>query len=210
MLFLSPLGLAQDPLKTLPNNYRTIFENDSVAVIRAHYVPNEKVSIPDHPAVTTVFVYLNNSGEVRPPTVLGAFRIDPAVAGTNRVENLSDPPSDFLLVELKQVSLQLPEPFTGPAPQSLNVDQDSLAFSAPTLQIERIVCTAPCPVNTSTSPSLLIALTPFQASAGDAQAPAALDTGAVQWLPPLQAPTITLNAEAPAHLLRILLPPNTH
>ena len=172
LLILSPLGLAQDPLKTLPNNYRLIFENDSVAVIRVHYGPHEKVPAHDHPALTTISVYLNDSGQVRfartgeqpilrPPTTLGAFRIAPAIAETHSVENLSDTPSDFLLVELKHVSLQLPQPFTGPAPQSLNLDRDSLAFSAPTLQVERIVCTAPCPVDTSTSPSLLIALTPF-------------------------------------------------
>ena len=80
---------AQDPLVTLPQNYQLVFENADVRVIRAHYGAHEKVPVHDHAAFATVFVYLNDSGQVRidhveggkvdsvvrPPTVKGAYRV---------------------------------------------------------------------------------------------------------------------------------------
>ncbi len=38
---------AQDPLKTLPNNYRSVFDNADLTVIRAHYGPHEKIPVHD-------------------------------------------------------------------------------------------------------------------------------------------------------------------
>ena len=87
--FVPLAAAAQDPLVTLPSNYRSIFDNADVAVIRAHYGPHEKIPVHDHTAFSTIFVYLNDSGQVRidhaedgkvdsvvrPPTVKGAYRV---------------------------------------------------------------------------------------------------------------------------------------
>ena len=99
---------AQDPLVTLPNNYRSIFDNSSVTVIYAHYGPYEKIPVHDHSSLSTVFVYLSDSGPVRidhaeetpfsvirPPTVKGSFRVAAGQAERHSIENLGDTSSDF-------------------------------------------------------------------------------------------------------------------
>jgi Protein of unknown function (DUF3455) len=208
----------------LPNNYQSIFNNDAVQVFHSHYGPHEKVPVHDHPAVATVFVYLNNSGQVRidhpepdgtvsstirPPTIKGAYRIAPALAERHSVENLSDLPSDFFRVELKHTDLKLPEPYRGKAPQSLDQSLDAIEFTNPVLQVERIICSAPdsapCMVKPSSSPSLLIALTPFHLTIATSGNTIALGDGSVQWLPPNQAASIARSPASPAHILRIIL-----
>lgn len=209
------------PWTDLPGNYQSIFNNDSVQVFLSHYGPHEKVPVHDHPAVATIFVYLNNSGPVRidhpepdgtisstvrPPTIKGAYRISPALAERHSVENLSDIPSDFLRVELKHADLKLPEPYRGQAPQSLTQSLDAIEFTNPVLQIERIICASPspCQIPPSPNPSLLITFTPFQLAVGHTSQK--LDDGSVQWLPPSQAALITSQDASPAHLLRVLIP----
>ncbi|MEP7339846.1 MAG: hypothetical protein ABI977_19055 [Acidobacteriota bacterium] len=111
---LSIGAVAQDPLKTLPNNYKLEYENDWVKVIRVHYGAKEKIPEHDHPATGTAYVYLNDSGAVifkhvglsygavtRPATKAGSFRLYKATKETHEVENPSDTPSDFLRVEFK-------------------------------------------------------------------------------------------------------------
>jgi len=169
-----------------------------------------------------VFVYLNDAGQVRidhqeggkvesvvrPPTVKGSYRVAPGIAERHSIENLGDSSSDFLRVELKHVSLDtLKEPFRGKAPASLAASEDSIEFTAPGLQIERIICagTVPCAVNASPAPSLIIAFTPLNLATGSAGREG-LEAGAVQWLPSSQAFTIAPDAGTSAHILRILLP----
>jgi hypothetical protein len=212
---------AQDPLTTLPQNYKSILDNSAVEVIRAHYGPHEKVPVHDHTSFSTVFVYLSDSGPVRidhveekpvsvtrPPTVKGSYRVAAGMAERHSIENLGDTSSDFLRVELKQVSLVLPEPFRGKAPQSPLQTQNSVEFTNPSLQIQRIICvgTSPCPVNSSPAPSLIIAFTPLSMTTGASGKKENLDAGAVRWLPSSQAATITPDAASPVHILRILLP----
>jgi len=66
-------AFAQRPAP-LPPNYKVILDNESVLVQRVHYGPHELVPLHDHPAVATVYVYLNHSGVVdiahRPKQVL--------------------------------------------------------------------------------------------------------------------------------------------
>ena len=212
---------AQDPLATLPQNYRLVFDNSAVAVIRAHYGPHEKIPVHDHTSFSTVFVYLSDSGPVRidhaeekpvsvtrPPTVKGSFRVAAGMAERHSIENLGDTSSDFLRVELKQISLALPEPFRGKAPPSPLKSQNSMEFTNPSLQIQRIICigASPCPVNSAPAPSLIIAFTPMYIATGASEKREKLDAGAVRWLPSSQAATITPDAASPAHILRILLP----
>jgi hypothetical protein len=216
-------ALAQDPLITLPNNYRSVLDNSAVAVIRAHYGPHEKIPVHDHSGFSTVFVYLSDSGQVRidhaeaggkatsvirPPTVKGSFRVIAGQAERHSIENLGDTSSDFLRVELKQVPLELKDSFRGKAPQNLSQNQDSVEFTDPVLQIERIICegSSQCPVKPSSAPSLIIAFTPLSMATGASEKREKLDGGEVRWLPSSQAATITPDAASPAHILRILLP----
>ncbi len=213
-------GSAQDPLRTLPNNYKLLYENDDVLVIRAHYGAHEKIPVHDHSAFATVFVYLNNSGQVRidhaepgekpvsvlrPPTVKGAYRVAGAIAERHSIENLGDSNSDFLRVELKHAALQLKEPFRGKAPQDLAQTSDVVEFHTPEVAIERIVCVASsaCQVKPEPASSLLIALTPLiPVGVGNT-----MIIGAVRWLPSLQALSFSATAAGePAYLLRIVLP----
>jgi hypothetical protein len=212
---------AQDPLKTLPQNYKSVLDNSAVAVIRAHYGPHEKIPVHDHSSFSTVFVYLSDSGPVRidhaeekpvsvirPPTVKGSYRVVTGMAERHSIENLGDLSSDFLRVELKQVSLDLKEPFRGKAPASPLQDQNSIEFTNSALQIQRIICvdTPTCPVNSSPSPSLLITFTPVSLVIDASGKKAKLDAGAVCWLPTSQAATLTADAASVVHILRILLP----
>src|SRR5919201_1094271 len=86
--FSAILALAQDPLKTLPQNYKLEFENDWVKVVRVHYGAKEKIPEHDHTETGAAYVYLNDSGPVifkhiglsygaitRPETRAGSFRI---------------------------------------------------------------------------------------------------------------------------------------
>lgn len=214
---------AQDPLATLPKNYSLVLDNSSVAVIRAHYGAHEKIPIHDHSSLSTVFVYLSDSGQVRidhveddkpvsivrPPTVNGSFRVAAGLAERHSIENLGDTSSDFLRVELKHVSLALPEPFRGKAPHDPLQSQDSIEFTNPSLQIQRIICvgSAPCPVNPSPAPSLIVAFTPLNMTTGTSQQRYGSDAGSVFWLPASQAATITADPGSPTHILRILIPP---
>jgi hypothetical protein len=215
---------AQDPLATLPKNYSLVFDNSAVAVIRAHYGPHEKIPVHDHSSFATVFVYLNDSGPVRidhveddklvsivrPATVKGSFRVAAGLTERHSIENLGDTSSDFLRVELKQVSLVLPEPFRGKPPRDPLQSQDSIEFTNPSFQIQRIICvgTAPCPVNPSPAPSLIVAFTPLNMKTGASQKTDKLGVGgAVFWLPSSQAATITPDPASPTHILRILITP---
>ncbi|WP_263383333.1 hypothetical protein [Granulicella arctica] len=205
----------QDPLKTLPNNYKLAFENSAVAVIRAHYGPHEKVPVHDHASSSTVFVYLNDSGPVRiehedegvissvvrPPTFIGSYRIAPALKERHRIENMGDTSSDFLRVELKQVSLDLKEPFRGKAPSMPLQAEDLVEFTAPAVQVERIVCAerSPCDLKAASAPSLVIALTPLEMGEK-------LAVGMTRWVAAGQALTMRPDGASPAHILRILLP----
>ncbi len=218
-----PGAWAQDPLKLPGKNYTVAFENSEVAVIRAHYGPHEKVPVHDHTSFSTVFVYLSDSGPVRinheedgkveavtrPPTVKGAYRVAPGIAERHSIENLGDLSSDFLRVELKQVSLKMKEPFRGKAPQSLSADADAVEFRDPQVQIERIVCVGveACAVKAEDAPSLVVAFTSFElTSSVKAHGNEMVEAGAVRWVPAGGGMSVKAKGDGVAHLLRIVLP----
>ncbi|NYF89145.1 hypothetical protein RBB79_06310 [Tunturiibacter empetritectus] len=171
LLSLTLTTPAQQPL---PPNYQTILTNQTFNVIRVHYGPHEKVPVHDHPATSTVYVYLNNSGPVniihenppetitRPPTHLGAYRISRGILERHSIENLSDLPSDFLRVELPHLDLGNTPDFRGPAPTDLTHNISSTEFSSAGLSVRRVVCatSAPCAVPPSPDRSLVVTLSP--------------------------------------------------
>jgi len=170
LLLSGPISITAQQNPSLPLNYTTILTNETFKVIRVHYGPHEKVPVHDHPAIPTVFVYLNNSGPVniihdepkpetitRPPTHLGAFRIGPGIIERHAIENLSDLPSDFLRVELPHLDDKITE-FRGPAPTDLTHNIDATEFSSPHLTVRRILCveSTPCPVPPASAPAVLV------------------------------------------------------
>ena len=106
--------------------------------------------------ISTVYVYLNDSGPVRfehtgrgqavrlvrPPTHAGAFRVSPGRIERHSVENLSDLPSDYLRIELKQVSARHASPasFAVRAEAAAGSRERQVAYASPQLRIDRIIC----------------------------------------------------------------------
>ena len=192
-LLVCTTALAQQPL---PANYQTILDNKDLLVIRVHYGPHEFVPMHDHSAYPTVYVYLNDSGEVRidheppnafsvtrPPTHTGAFRIAPGMKERHSITNLSELPSDFLRVELKRIPpTDLKHVTRGEDPSPFEPGTHT-EFTDPALRIDRIVCPPTIPCEAASAPrSLLVAITPLttQISAGKHD----LHPGDVQWIVP--------------------------
>jgi hypothetical protein len=207
---------AQQNLSPLPSNYTTILTNDTFKVIRVHYGPHEKVPVHDHPAIPTVFVYLNNSGPIniihddpkpvtitRPPTHLGAFRVGPGIVERHSIDNPSDLPSDFLRVELPHLDDKITE-FRGPTPSNLTQDMDAAEFSSPHLTIIREVCVdhAPCTVPPQSAPSVLVAFSDTSLIQSGHTTKTGL--GTVVSIAPQQSFQISpATASEPAHILLI-------
>jgi len=210
---------AQTTSKSLPGNYKTIFENPDVLVMHVHYAAHEFVPMHDHSAYPTVYVYLNDSGEVaivheapndfrvvRPPTHTGAFRISPSMAERHSVTNLSDTASDFLRVELKTIPLSdLQQVFRSDAPSSPSPGTHT-EFQDGALKIDRIVCPPDtvCTATPATAHSLLVALTPqdLQTTAGKHS----LRLGDVVWLSAEDNKALLLSAGAQSLRIALLYP----
>jgi hypothetical protein len=152
-LCLAATALAQ---AVLPKNYQTILDNKDVLVMRVHYGPHEFVPMHDHSAYPTVYVYLNDSGEVRidheppnafsvtrPPTHTGAFRIAPGMKERHSITNLSDLPSDFFRVELKSIpSDAIQQVFRGEVPSPI-IPGIHTEYENPSFRVERLLCAEP-------------------------------------------------------------------
>jgi hypothetical protein len=210
---------AQTAIAALPRNYKTIFENRDLLVMHVHYGAREFVPMHDHSAYPTVFVYLNNSGEVeiahegpkaskvvRPPTHAGAFRISPSMAERHSVTNLSDTASDFLRVELKNIPVSdLTEVFRGEASSRLSPGTHT-EFEDAALRIDRIVCPAesPCSATPTTPRSLLVAITPQRIKTMGGER--SLGVGDVLWLSGDYDKAPRFSAGAQSLLIALLYP----
>jgi len=208
--------IAQAPL---PPNYKTIFENPDLLVMHVHYGAHEFVPMHDHPAVATMFVYLNDSGEVdithegpnaftaqRPPTHTGAYRIAPAMAERHSVTSHSDTDSEFLRVEFKRFPpTDLKQPVRGEAPTSPTPGIHA-EFRDAALRVDRIFCAAngPCSVPPTSVRSLLIAIqsTNLQTPTGERH----LEAGQVVWLPANSKGPFTLSPAAQCLRVSLLYP----
>jgi hypothetical protein len=205
---------AQSPL---PANYHTIFHNSDVVVMHVHYGAHEIVPMHDHPAVATLYVYLNNSGQVdiihegpgavtahRAPTQTGAMRLAPGIAERHSVQSNSDKPSDFLRVEFQHLNFpELPEAGRRvPAPAG-SVPGTHVEFEDPSLRITRIICPTDHPCDPISPPgrSLLIAITNTVLWTGHKSR--SMQSGDVAWS---QATTYSLAQSSQALLVTILKP----
>jgi len=103
----------QNPYKIAPDNYRLEFENEYTRVSRATLRPGDKIPTHDHPASSTVYVYLTDGGPARfihdspsfsverPAVKAGGIRINRATKETHRVEYLGSEESEYLRIELR-------------------------------------------------------------------------------------------------------------
>jgi hypothetical protein len=170
----------------LPSNYTTILDNPDVLVMHVHYGAHEFVAMHDHPAVATMYLYLDDSGEVdiihegaggtahRPPTHAGAYRLAPGIAERHSIQSNSDTPSDFLRIEFKNITFpKLPEAgkhFS--APESLTPGA-TIEFQNDALTITRVICDAakPCEVPSPSERTLVVPLTPTAISRSGVEGP---------------------------------------
>jgi len=178
LCLLTTQAFAQDPTKSLPQNYKLQFENDWVKVTRVHYAPHEKLPAHRHTQTASAYVYLNDSGPVvfkhigleygavtRPATKAGSFRLYRGLTEIHEVENLSELPSDFLRVEFKTEPINdksLRGRFYREAyPERENFQK--VQFENEQIRITRLVCMKGKALEISasaTEPALLVALTP--------------------------------------------------
>lgn len=175
----SNLTSSQDPYVVAPQAYKREFENEQVRVTRVRYEPREIIKSHHHPKLPTVYVYLSDSGPVRfihtgeekfttvrPAVKAGGFRLGRPANETHKVESLSDQPSDFLRVELKNLAVD-GGTFRGRFPPETNQTVENLekiGFENQQLRIARITCSSrsTCKLTSQTSPYLLVALTSSQ------------------------------------------------
>jgi quercetin dioxygenase-like cupin family protein len=215
LALLTTTTLAQSPL---PKNYKTILNNHDLLVMRVHYGPHELVPMHDHSAYPTVYVYLNDSGEVRidhepphafsvtrPPTHTGAFRIAPGMTERHSITNLSDTPSDFLRVELKTIPpTDLKQVTRGEVPSPL-MPGTHIEFQDTALEIDRIVCppTVGCEAAPLQTRSLLVPTTDLKMEAAGGNQ--TLKPGEAAWLP-ANAKPLQLSPGAQALRISLLYP----
>lgn len=165
---------SQDPFVVAPQAYKREFENERVRVTRVRYEAHEVIESHEHPKAPTVYVYLSDSGpirfvhtgdekfiNVRPVVKAGAFRLGRLADETHKVESLSDQASDFLRVELKDLTVD--KTFRGRFPPEENQaaeNAEKVGFESPQLRIVRVTCAArrACALTAQNSPYLLVAL----------------------------------------------------
>ena len=205
----------------LPPNYKTTFENSDVIVMHVHYGAHEFVPMHDHSAYPTVYVYLNDSGEVdikhegpngfvakRPPTHTGAFRIAPGVTERHSVQSNSDTDSDFLRIELKRIPpSDLKEVFRGEVPATITPGVHT-EFQDTALRIDRIVCPSdkPCSATPPAAATRSLLVTIASTQTKTPEGPRALNAGKVIWLPTDGKPSPVLNPGAQYLRITLLYP----
>jgi hypothetical protein len=208
---------AQDPVKTLPENYRLDFENELVKVVRVLYPPQARLPLHEHPKGSTAYVYLTDSGPIlfghvglsygaitRPPTVAGAVRLGRAVEEVHEVENPNDIPSEFLRVEFKALP---PTGFRGRfAPEAVPAGEHfaTVHFENDHLRVTRRSCAPerPCDIAPAgTEAALVIALKPARLEPVGGGAARVLERGRTLWLDEGAARLFRSREAAPAELM---------
>lgn len=196
---------------TLPPNYTIVVDNADVLVQQVHYAPHETVPMHDHPAVTTVYVYLDDDQGFdilhegaekpahRPPAHAGAFRVSPGNLERHSIVNNSDVSSDFVRVELKRIPVHtLHEEFRGKAEAEPLTPGVKTEYSIPELRIDRIICgdgNSTCTIPADTRPSVVVQIAPMLNTKQPRVA---------QWLP-ANTPLVSEQSWRHAQWIRVIL-----
>lgn len=213
---------SQDPYVVAPKAYRREFENERVRVSRVRYEAREIIELHEHPKLPVVFVYLSDSGPVRfvhtgeqnfittrPPVKAGGFRLGRPTNEAHKVESLSDQPSDFIRIELKD--LKIDDNFRGrypPAPNQPTETGEKIEFENAQLRVVRVTCAArgACALAAQKSPYILVALTSAEiktATGDEALANLKLDSGQTRWIEAGNSLRMENPGAAPLRFLRI-------
>jgi len=221
MLLAAATSRAQDPLATLPANYRVVLENEIVRVLHVVYQPFEKLPVHDHPKTPTIYAYLSDSGPVRfrheeeqafalvrKPVKAGTFRVSPGRLEVHEVENLGGIASEFLRIELRRLPLGFQGiSFRDIKPVRLTSNSVSEEFRCPAFFIQRIVAASDRPVVLPDidKPSLTVAFGPAAVHLQDSDRTSDVwQKGDVRWLAARWRLEVRRQGSAPAHLLRIV------
>ena len=220
LLVCSAAVHAQDPLTAYPSNYKQIFDDAEVQVVHVHYGPHEKVGVHDHSKFPTVYVYLNDAGQVRyshneaTPFAItrsavkaGSFRVSPGRLETHTVENLSDQPTDFLRIEMKKLTLgHALRTARQAAPATLEPGTKE-EFSSPELSIQRIVVAggAGGRLPNGGAAALLVALTPTKLAGLTGTPSRTMQIGDVACVQPGSQVAMSSASSAPAQVLLLTL-----
>ncbi len=193
----------QDPLRTLPENYHLIYENEYVRAIHVIYRAHEKLPVHDHSDKPTIYVYLTDSGPVRfshieehafslirQPEKAGTFRLSPGRLEKHTVENLGDIATEFLRVELKTVPLGF-QAASFRSSKSFDVSYSHVSTEFPGLfvRISRIIAAGSeaTEVKGLDDPALLVLFTPAVLRQGDStERSQKVSGGNVLWIKPHQ------------------------
>ena len=218
---LAMAATAQDPVKTLPENYKLQFENDWVKVVRVHYEAKSKIPAHAHTQMGSAYVYLNDSDPIifkhigaqygaikRPATKAGSFRLYKAVQEIHEVENPADTPSDFLRVEFKTEPVNekslYGRYFREVYPAGENFQK--VQFENEQIRITRLVCAPGKKLDLTTSatePTLLLLLSPARFKTGTGKIRTEpMSLGQTRWLEVNKKELFENIGEAPAEMLR--------
>jgi hypothetical protein len=164
MLAIAPgAALAQDPYQIAPQNYRLEFENQHTRVSRATLRPGDRIPVHDHPAHSTVYVYLTDGGPARfshetpkfsierAAVKAGGIRINQGMKETHQVEYLGSAASEYLRIELKS-NPTLPRRTTRLAPD------DPGPFENEKFRIRRVSCPAASSRCVAEFPSVVVSI----------------------------------------------------
>jgi quercetin dioxygenase-like cupin family protein len=103
---LSTTAHAQDPVKTSPQYYKVLLENDQVRVLEYHLKPGEKEPMHSHPAGV---VYVLSGGKLKFTYPDGRTEEKAAASGetiwreptTHSVENVGNTEAHAIAIDLK-------------------------------------------------------------------------------------------------------------
>jgi hypothetical protein len=184
---------SQDPTTVLPDAYKVQFENDHARVVRVRYEAGVKLPEHEHPAGTTVYVYLNDSDGVvfrhsgrsnravtRPAVKAGGVRIAGGPEEHHTAENPASTPSDFLRILIKTDAAggrHMRRISRGDYAAGENVTDEQ--FANKQLRLTRLIVVAgrPMTLPARPEPALLITLPAGDTRWIDARSATTLDAG---------------------------------
>src|SRR5437763_13785003 len=105
LVLLCPAARAQDPVKTSPQYYKVLLENDQVRVLEYRLKPGEKEPMHSHPAgvvyvligATLKFTYTDGRTEEKAAVVGEPLWRKPT---THAVEDVSDTEADAIKIDV--------------------------------------------------------------------------------------------------------------
>jgi beta-alanine degradation protein BauB len=108
-----------DPVRTDPDHYKVVYENDRVRVLEYTDQPGDRTTVHDHPDsvmyALSSFRRRLHSGPLHRDVEIAAGTTVWVPAQQHRGENIGETPSHSIFVELKEIVAEAPdEVYLGP------------------------------------------------------------------------------------------------